>query len=101
MKQAFRVIGILFIVVFVGGGLLAAHFLVPKKAFTVSRVAVDATLDGAGTMRVVEHITYNFTGSFSYGTRPIPSGPYVISDMAVSERGNARNGECLLRDEEA
>ena len=89
MKQAFRILGILFIVVFVGGGLLAAHFLVPKKAFTVPRVAVDATLDGAGTMRVVEHITYKFTGSFSYGTRPIPSGPYVISDMAVSERGNA------------
>ena len=89
MKQAFRILGILFIVVFVGGGLLAAHFLVPKKAFTVPRVAVDATLDGAGTMRVVEHITYDFTGSFSYGTRPIPSGPYVISDMAVSERGNA------------
>ncbi len=89
MKRAFRIIGILFIVVFVGGGLLASRFLVPKKAFTVPRVAVDATLDGAGTMRVVEHITYNFTGSFSYGTRPIPSGPYVISDMAVSERGNA------------
>ena len=89
MKQAFRIVGILFIVVFVGGGVLAAHFLVPKKAFTVSRVRVDATLDGAGTMRVIEHITYDFTGTFSYGTRPIPSGPYVISDMTVSERGTA------------
>ena len=89
MKRAFRIVGILFIVVFVGGGLLAANFLVPKKAFTVSRVGVDAILDGAGTMRVVEHITYDFTGKFSYGTRPIPSGPYVISDMTVSERGTA------------
>ena len=57
MKQAFRIFGILFIVVFVGGGVLAAHFLVPKKAFTVPRVAVDATVDSAGTMRVVEHIS--------------------------------------------
>ena len=40
-----------------------------------------------GSMHVVEHITYDFPGPFSYGTRPIPVGPYTISDMRVTEHG--------------
>ncbi|MCZ7526070.1 MAG: DUF2207 domain-containing protein [Acidimicrobiia bacterium] len=38
-------------------------------------------------MTVVEHITYEFHGSFSYGTRPIPIGAYAIEDVSVSEAG--------------
>jgi uncharacterized membrane protein len=38
-------------------------------------------------MHVVEHITYDFTGKFSFGTRPIPGGAYQITDMTVSEHG--------------
>ena len=38
-------------------------------------------------MQVVEHITYDFTGQFHYGTRPIPVGAYTISDMHVTEHG--------------
>ena len=38
-------------------------------------------------MHVVEHITYDFHGPFSYGTRPIPVGPYQITDMRVTEHG--------------
>ena len=38
-------------------------------------------------MRVVEHIDYDFDGSFSKGTRPIPRGDYRIVEMSVSENG--------------
>lgn len=38
-------------------------------------------------MRVVEHLSYDFTGSFSRGTRSIPAGSYTISDVSVSEHG--------------
>ena len=41
-------------------------------------------------MRVVEHLTYDFTGTFSYGTRPIPRGAYEIRDVSVSEHGRPR-----------
>src|SRR4029077_127988 len=40
-----------------------------------------------GTLAVVEHLTYDFTGRFSYGTRPIPAGTYEITDMTVSDHG--------------
>ncbi len=68
-------------------GAFTVHTLFPPKSFTVPRVAVDATLDASGTMRVVEQITYDFTGTFSFGTRPIPVGSYAISDMTVTENG--------------
>lgn len=38
-------------------------------------------------MHVVEHLTYDFTGSFTYGTRPIPGGSYQVTDVSVSEHG--------------
>ncbi|MBK5288493.1 MAG: DUF2207 domain-containing protein, partial [Acidimicrobiia bacterium] len=85
MRRAFRIAGGAFVAILFIGGILAAQFLIPKKAFTVPRVAVDATLAPDGTMRVIEHITYDFTGSFTYGTRPIPVGAYSITDMQVSE----------------
>ncbi len=89
MIRAFRIAGSVLVLVLLVGGGLAAKFLIPTKAFTVPRVGVEATLDPDGTMHVVEHITYDFTGSFSYGTRPIPVGTYAISDMTVSEHGAA------------
>jgi hypothetical protein len=61
--------------------------LAPRKTFSLPRVHVDATLERDGTLRIAERITYRFAGSFSYGTRPIPVGPYTISDMRVTERG--------------
>jgi Predicted membrane protein len=89
LKRGFRIAGGVLVALLFGGGILAAHVLVPQKAFTVPRVAVEATLDANGTMHVVEHITYDFTGTFSFGTRPIPVGAYTISDMTVSEHGTA------------
>ena len=87
MIRTFRIAGtVLFVTLLIAGG-IAAKFLIPKKAFTVPRVAVAADLAPDGTMRVVEHITYDFTGKFSYGTRPIPVGTYTITDMTVSEHG--------------
>ncbi len=87
MKRAFRIAGTaLFVVLFVGG-VVAAKVLIPEKSFSVPRVAVDARLAPDGSMAIVEHITYDFTGQFHYGTRPIPVGNYQITDMVVTERG--------------
>lgn len=55
--------------------------IAPGKSFSLPRVRVEAALSPDGTMRVVEHLTYDFTGRFSFGTRPIPVGPYTITDM--------------------
>src|SRR5687768_2445920 len=57
------------------------------KSFSLPRVLIDATLNPDGSMRVVEHITYDFDGSFSNGTRPIPRGDYQIVEVSVSENG--------------
>ncbi|HEY3724378.1 MAG TPA: DUF2207 domain-containing protein [Acidimicrobiia bacterium] len=59
----------------------------PEKSFSLPRVSVDGVLAPDGSLRVVEHLTYDFTGAFTYGTRPIPVGSYQISDVSVSEHG--------------
>ncbi len=87
MIRTFRIAAGLLLLALLVGGAIAASVLVPKKAFSVPRVAVAGTVDADGTMHVVEHITYDFTGQFHYGTRPIPVGNYQISDMTVTEHG--------------
>lgn len=57
------------------------------KSFRIAAVQIEATLREDGSMRVVEHLTYDFDGEFHNGTRPIPRGDYEIVDMAVTERG--------------
>ena len=57
------------------------------KSFRIAAVQIEATLRDDGSMRVVEHLTYDFEGEFHNGTRPIPRGDYEIVDMAVTERG--------------
>jgi uncharacterized membrane protein len=57
------------------------------KSFSVPRVVVDATLNPDGSMRVIEHIDYDFSGEFHHGTRPIPRGDYQLVDMSVTEAG--------------
>jgi uncharacterized membrane protein len=58
------------------------------KSFSVPRVVVEAVLNPDGSMRVVEHLDYDFSGEFHHGTRPIPKGDsYRIVDMTVSEHG--------------
>ena len=59
----------------------------PQKSFSLPRVAVEAELRPDASMHVVEHITYDFHGPFSFGTRPIPVGGYQITDMRVTENG--------------
>jgi uncharacterized membrane protein len=71
-----------FIVGFVG--VAPAH----AKSFSLSRVVIDATLNPDGSMRIVEHWDFDFDGSFSKGTRPIPrDDDYRIVEMSVSEAG--------------
>ncbi|MEA3076588.1 MAG: hypothetical protein QOF60_1496 [Actinomycetota bacterium] len=55
------------------------------KAFRVSAVQVEATLRPDASMRVVEHLTYDFEGEFHNGTRPIPAGDYEIVDVGVTD----------------
>src|SRR5688572_22367782 len=57
------------------------------KSFRIVAVEVEAELRPDASMRVVEHITYAFDGSFSNGFRPIPPGDYEIVDMSVTEAG--------------
>src|SRR5688572_1734670 len=59
----------------------------PEKSFSLPRVAVAAELRADGSMHVVERITYDFKGPFSFGTRPIPVGAYELTDMRVTENG--------------
>lgn len=87
MIRTFRIAATVAAITLLAAGIAVAAFLVPAKEFSVPRVAVDATLAADGTMQVVEHITYDFTGQFHYGTRPIPVGSYTITDMTVSEHG--------------
>jgi uncharacterized membrane protein len=59
------------------------------KSFSLPSVVVEAVLGPDGSLHVVEHIAYDFSGSFTKGTRPIPRGDYRIVDMTVSDRGRA------------
>jgi hypothetical protein len=81
------VVGVVVFLILLTAGLALAARLNPPKSFSVPRVVVDAQLRADGSMTVVEHITYDFTGSFTYGTRPIPVGAYQITDLSVSENG--------------
>jgi uncharacterized membrane protein len=72
-------------------GLATVAWSVPAaaKSFRVTAVQVEAELRPDASMRVVEHITYDFDGNFSEGLRPIPPGPYQIVDTSVTEDGQA------------
>ncbi|HUP85768.1 MAG TPA: DUF2207 domain-containing protein [Acidimicrobiales bacterium] len=59
------------------------------KSFRIAAVQIEATLRDDASMRVVEHLTYDFDGEFHNGTRPIPRGDYEIVDVVVTEHGNA------------
>ena len=74
------------VLVLAGSGLIRG-LATPEKSFSLPRVAVEAELARDGSMHVVEHITYDFHGPFSYGTRPIPPGAYEIADARVTENG--------------
>src|SRR4051812_34884061 len=82
LKRAALVAALFALVVSVAGVRPAS-----AKSFSLSRVVVEAVLNPDGSLRVVEHIDYDFDGEFHHGTRPIPRGEYQIVDMTVSEDG--------------
>ena len=88
LRRFLKLIPIVMISVFIlaGSGLIRG-LATPEKSFSLPRVTVEAELARDGSMHVVEHITYDFHGPFSYGTRPIPVGAYEIADARVSENG--------------
>ncbi|HUQ39642.1 MAG TPA: DUF2207 domain-containing protein [Acidimicrobiales bacterium] len=59
------------------------------KSFSIAAINVEAVLNPDASMDVVEHITYDFDGHFSHGTRPIPPGDYRIVEMRVLEGGRS------------
>ena len=56
------------------------------KSFPIAAVQIEATLLPDASMRVVEHITYDFDGEFHNGSRFIPAGDYEIVDVRVTDR---------------
>jgi uncharacterized membrane protein len=60
------------------------------KSFGLAAVQVEAILQPDASMRVVEHITYDFQGEFHNGTRAIPRGPYEVVDVRVTDRANGQ-----------
>ena len=54
------------------GGIVAAPRSTRRSRSRSPGSRSTPTLRTDGSMRVVEHLTYDFTGSFTYGTRPIP-----------------------------
>jgi uncharacterized membrane protein len=58
------------------------------RSFSLDRFEVEATVDADASMEVVEHLTYDFDGTFNVGDRDIPaSEDYRIVDMQASENG--------------
>lgn len=69
------------IVAFLGGVAPAA-----AKSFRIEAIELDAELHADASMRVVEHITYDFDGEFHNGHRGIPRGAgYTITDLRVTD----------------
>ncbi|CAN5233854.1 hypothetical protein BH18ACT4_BH18ACT4_00130 [soil metagenome] len=88
MGRAVRLVLVTTIVV-VGAG-VATFVASPASAkeFSIVAVAVDATVRPDGAMEVVEHLTYDFDGTFNVGDRDIPpSSYYDVVDMRASEDG--------------
>ena len=82
MRAAARAICLMVTVVAL---LVVVPAVAAAQAFRLTSVEVDAVLSDEGDMRVVETITYEFDGSFSTGERPIPPGPYGLTDFEVTD----------------
>jgi len=74
----------LLLLVFLAGAATPAG----AKSYRVERIDVHADVAGDGTLVLSEHLTYDFTGSFSFAYRVIPKKPgEVVTDVRVSESG--------------
>jgi uncharacterized membrane protein len=60
------------------------------KSFEIEAVEVEAVVRPDGSMDVVEHLTYDFDGTYNVGDRDIPPGSYTVVDMRASEGGQPR-----------
>ncbi len=59
-----------------------------SKSYSVESIDVDATVRPDGALRVVERITYNFSGSYSFAFREIPLKPgEELHDIEVADGG--------------
>jgi uncharacterized membrane protein len=60
------------------------------KSFRLAAVQVEAEVRPDASMHVVEHITYDFDGSYHNGTRTIPHGDYRIVEVGVRDHDSGR-----------
>lgn len=60
------------------------------KSFTIPVIRVEVSVQADGTVRVTEHRTYHFDGSFSWADYRLPMRGYsAIKNIRVSEKGRA------------
>ncbi len=75
-----------------GTAFVVAALLLPlvcaAKTYSLESIRIEADVMPDGLIRVSEHITFDFNGSFSYVYRDIPLGPGdEVSEISVAERG--------------
>ena len=68
----------------------AAPVPASAKSFRLAAVEVEAEVRPDASMRVTDHITYDFEGEFHNGTRTIPRGDYRIVEVSVRDRAAGR-----------
>lgn len=60
------------------------------KEYEIPQIRVEVTINTDGTVRITEHRTYVFDGSFSWADYRLPKqGFSAISDIQISENGQA------------
>jgi uncharacterized membrane protein len=79
--------------------IIAAAFLVlaiaafagptSAKEYRFSHVDIEATVLSDGSMRVTEHRTYSFSGTFSWATWYQPTGEWELTEFSLEESGRS------------
>ena len=68
-------------------GIVFLPMLLFADDYTIARVAVDATINRDGTVRYVEHRTYQYDGDFTWANYALPkSGFTEMTDIRVSDQ---------------
>ena len=80
MKNKFLFITILLIT------LLAFTQIISAKSYTLDKAEVEYYIQPNGEVNVIEYITFNFNGDFTYAYRTLPTGNWSYSDFKIFDR---------------
>ena len=62
----------------------------PAKSYEIPTIKVEVSINADGTVRITEHLTYEFDGSFSWAEYRLPrQGFSALKDIRISENGQA------------